>query len=74
MKILGEKFINYPIKHFPDSTVQKNGCKNTGAITNTFMSISIPLSGFPGLYVFCKGSNRSLNCFSGPLLCRKGIL
>ena len=67
MKLFGRRFTDYPIKDFPGSTVQQIEHKKFRGKMNTFMSISIPLSSFLGLYVHFRGFIEAHNGFSGPL-------
>jgi len=72
MKILGEKSTNYPIKGSSGANLQLFGHQKFGYRTSTFMSVTDPLSSFPGIYIARKGFTESFTSFSGPLSCRTG--
>jgi len=63
VKLLGRRFIDYPIRDTPGSTVQQIEHKKFGDTTDTFMSISIPLSSFLGLYVHFEDLLRPIMVF-----------
>jgi len=63
MKLLGEKFIYYPIKYVLGITRQQGRLEKLNERNNPCLSISVSLLSFPGLHVPFKGFTEPLTIF-----------